>query len=143
MSEISGQRAAEWPSLRLGLAGAVALVLLVLAGWAREEAFIDEPTRLEQTERCLKREKLLQVGPVEHDPIAARASGGALATRVEGNGVRILIAGSRQEAARLATAYQLVGGELRGRLDQRFANVHLWEMPSSPTQRQTLYDCVY
>ena len=90
MSEISGQRAAEWPSLRLGLAGAVALVLLVLAGWAREEAFIDEPTRLEQTERCLKREKLLQVGPVEHDPIAARASGGALATRVEGNGVRIL-----------------------------------------------------
>ena len=42
------------------------------------------PTALELTERCLRREKLLETTPAA-DPIAATAGGGALLTRVGGD----------------------------------------------------------
>jgi hypothetical protein len=137
------ERASEWPSIRLGLAGACLLVALAVAAWAAETASTDEPSRLAQTERCLRREKLLDVRPPKRDPIAAEAGDGALATRVEGNGLHILLAGSEREAARLAAAYRQIGGELRGRLEVRDTVVYVWEGAATPTQRQTAYDCAY
>jgi hypothetical protein len=136
-------RASEWPSIRLGLAGACLLVVLAFAAWAVETASTDEPSRLAQTERCLRREKLLDVRPVKPDPIAAEASAGALATTVEGNGLHVLLARSKREAARLAAAYRQIGGELRGRLEVRDTVVYVWEGAATPTQRQTVYDCAY
>ena len=137
------QRAQEWPSVQLGLLGAAVLVVLAFVSWGAQTAFTDEPSRLENTERCLRREKLLEVDRPRRDPIAARASVGALATRVEGNGVHILLVRSDREASRLADAYRRVGGGLPGRLETRRRTVYLWEGVATPTQRQTVYDCAY
>jgi hypothetical protein len=141
MSTMTRER--EWPAVRFGLLAATALAMLALLSWGAEAAFTDEPSRLAQTRRCLEAEKLLDVDPVRRDPIAARASGGALATRVEDNGVHILLVRSRREAARLADAYRRVGGDLTGRLELRGRIVYLWEGAATPTQRQTVYDCSY
>jgi hypothetical protein len=143
MSAVSEQRTAEWPSLRLGLAGAVALGLVVLFAWAVESASSNEPSRYAQTERCLTHEKLLTVTPAARDAIAATASGGALATRIDGNGVHVLIGRSTKEAERLAAAYRRVSGPLTGRLEVRGVNVYVWEGVATPNQRQVLYDCKY
>jgi hypothetical protein len=133
----------EWPAVRFGLLAAVALVALAFVSWAAEAASTDRPSRLALTLRCLQAEKLLDVDPAERDPIAARASGGALQTRVEDNGVHILLARSGREARRLAEAYARIGGQLTGRLEVRGRVVYLWEGPATPTQRQTVYDCAY
>src|SRR5262249_14957775 len=137
------ERAGEWPSVRLGIAGAVVLVLVVLLAWGVESATRNEPSRYAQTERCLTHEKLLPVTPADRDAIAATASGGALATRILGNGVHIVIGRSSTEAVRLATAYRRVSGPLTGRLEVRGVNVYVWEGVATPNQRQILYDCQY
>ena len=143
MTSAAEQRSAEWPSIRLGLGGAAALAVLVVVAWGIESATTDEPSRLAQTERCLTHEKLLPVGPAERDPIAATASGGALATRIDGNGVHVVVGGSAREAERLAAAYRRVSGPLTGRLEVRGVNVYVWEGVATPNQRQVLYDCKY
>ena len=139
---MSLDRAAEWRYVRAALS-VVALVLAAQAvGWVVYEA-VHVPRFRPETERCLRNEKGLEVQPVERDPIAASAAEGGIQLTVEGNGVHIAFAGSRQKAARLVEAYEAVAGDLGTRIEQRGRIVYLWEGLPSPTQRQTLYDCWY
>ena len=136
----------EWRYLRAGFVIVLALVVAQVGGWLVYRAVHDEPSALELTEKCLRREKLLPVEPVRGDPIAARARGGALATRVEGNGVYVVIAKSEDEAIELANAYLATAGrKIEIRLERRGKVVYVWELVRvpSPTQRQTMYDCRY
>jgi hypothetical protein len=136
----------EWRYLSAGFVVVLAVVVAQVAGWLVYRAVHDDPTALELTEKCLRREKLLPIEPVEGDPIAARARGGALATRVEGNGVHVAIATSQEEAAELANAYLATAGRrIELRLERRGKVVYVWELARepSPTQRQTMYDCQY
>ena len=96
--------AEEWRYLRIACAVVAVLVAAELVGWLVYRSRPHGPSALELMERCLRREKLLSVEPVDDDPIASGARGGALATRVEGNGVHVAIAGSDAEAAQLADA---------------------------------------
>ena len=132
----------EWPYLRGALVAVAALVALQLGGWLVYRVVHEETPPLAETIRCLTREKLLELATAT-DPIAASARGGWVATRVEGNGVHAAIAGSTSEAERLVDLYRSVAGELTGRLELRGKVVYLWEGVSTPTQRQTMYDCHY
>jgi hypothetical protein len=121
------------------------LVVAQLAGWVYRSVH-REPSALELTEKCLRREKLLPIESIGVDPIASTARGGALATRVEGNGVQVVIATSDAEARDLRTTYlQRAGRKIELRLDMRGRVFYVWELPRppSPTQRQTMYDCWY
>ena len=136
----------EWPYLRTGFVVVLALVVAQVAGWIVYRSVHDDPTALELTEKCLRREKLLPIESVAGDDIAARARGGALATRVEGNGVHVSIAKSESEATELANDYLATGGRrIDLRLEVRGKVVYVWEHARvpSPTQRQTMYDCQY
>jgi hypothetical protein len=113
-----------------------------LLGWAVHSA-VYEPHFRPPTERCLRSEKGLEVRPAERDPIGAAAAEGAIQLTVEGNGVHVVFASSRTEAARIVAAYERVAGPLRSRIEQRGRIVYLWEGVPSPTQRQILYDCWY
>jgi hypothetical protein len=132
----------EWRYLRGALVAVVALVALQIGGWLVYRVVHEETPPLGETIRCLTREKLLELTPAT-DPIAASARGGWVATRVEGNGVHAAIARSTSEAERLVDLYRSVAGELTGRLERRGKVVYIWEGVSSPTQRQTMYDCHY
>jgi hypothetical protein len=132
----------EWRYLRGALVGLAAFLLLEIAGWRVYLAVHDETPPLEKTVRCLTREKLLELTPAR-DPIAASARRGWIATRVEGNGVHVAIAGSVSEARGIAELYQTVSGNLAGKLERRGRVVYVWEGASTPTQRQTMYDCHY
>ena len=143
---MSEQRPAdEWRYLRAACAFVAVLVVAELVGWAVYRSVHHGPTALEFTEKCLRREKLLPIESLTGDPIARTARGGTLATRVEGNGVQVVIATSDDEAARLEAAYLRTGRKIRLRLDVRGHVLYVWEMPQvpSPTQRQTMYDCWY
>jgi hypothetical protein len=142
MTSTQDQRVSEWPSLSLGLVLAAALALAVFVAGGAAALLEDEPTRIALVEQCLRREKLLEVGPARNDPIAAEADGGALATRIEGNGLHLAIAGSEREAVRIAGLYRAVSADLAGRLEQRRFYVLLWEGASTPNQRQAVYDCI-
>ena len=144
MNEV--RHADEWRYLRVAFVAVLALVVAQLAGWLVYRAAHDEPTALALTDRCLRREKLLSVGPVLDDPVAGSAHGGALATRVEGNGVHVAIATSDAEAAALVATYlETAGRNVETRLERRGRVVYLWEqaLEPTPTQRQTMYDCWY
>jgi hypothetical protein len=132
----------EWRYLRGALVAVVALVALQIGGWLVYRVVHEETPPLGETIRCLTREKLLELTPAT-DPIAASARGGWVATRVEGNGVHAAIARSTSEAERLVDLYRSVAGELTGRLERRGKVVYIWEGVSTPTQRQTMYDCHY
>lgn len=132
----------EWPYLRGALVAVAALVALQIGGWLVYRVVHEETPPLAETIRCLTREKLLELTATT-DPIAASARGGWVATRVEGNGVHVAIARSTSEAERLVDLYRSVAGELIGRLERRGKVVYLWEGVSTPTQRQTMYDCHY
>lgn len=136
----------EWRYLRIACAVVAVLVAAELAGWLVYRSRPHGPSALERTETCLRREKLLPVEPVGDDPIASSARGGALATRVEGNGVHVSIARSDTEAAQLADAYLRTAGRgISQRLEVRGRVVYVWEqaLEPTPTQRQTMYDCWY
>ena len=136
----------EWRYLRVACALVAVLVAAELVGWFVYRSRPHGPSALERTETCLRREKLLSIEPIGQDPIATRARGGALATRVEGNGVHVAIAKSDAEAAQLADAYLRTAGRSIGlRLDVRGRVVYVWEQSRepTPTQRQTMYDCWY
>ena len=132
----------EWRYLRGAFAAVAAIVTLQIGGWLVYRVVHQGTPPLSETIRCLTREKLLEL-TTETDPIAASAGDGWLATRVEGNGVHVAIARSTSEAERLLDLYRSVAGELTGRLERRGTVVYLWEGASSPTQRQTMYDCHY
>jgi hypothetical protein len=141
-----GHASDEWRYVRAGCAVVAVLVAAELAGWLVYRSVHREPTALELTEKCLRREKLLATESVERDPIAGTARGGALATRVEGNGVQVVITESDEEAAALASMYlRTAGRKIKLRLDVRGRVLYVWELPRlpSPTQRQTMYDCWY
>jgi hypothetical protein len=134
----------EWRYLRAAFAVVGCLALAETAGWLGYRAVHEGPTALELTERCLRREKLLETIPAA-DPIAATAGGGALLTRVGGDAVQVVIASSEEEAAALEAAYRRTGRRIDLRLDVRDRVLYVWEpvRRPSPTQRQTLYDCWY
>jgi hypothetical protein len=142
VTDPADSRAAEWPSLRLALAVAATLALTILGGGSAVAVLEDEPTRFELVEQCLRREKLLEVRPARDDPIAREASGGAIATRVEGNGLHLAIGASEQEAERIAGFYRAVSRHLSGRLEHRRVYVFVWEAQSTSAQRQAVYDCL-
>jgi hypothetical protein len=136
----------EWRYLRGACVLVAALVVAALTGWVVERSVRDEPSALELTEKCLRREKLLQIESIENDAIASSARGGALGTRVAGNGVRVAIATSDDEAAQLVATYLRTEGRKIGlRLDVRGRVVYVWEAVRAPhsTERQTMYDCWY
>ena len=140
------ERAAdEWRYLRVACVLVGVLVAVQVIGWLAYRWIHDEPTALELTEKCLRREKLLEVRAVGGDPIAGTARGGALATRVGDNGVVVAIARSDDEAAEVADAYLATGGRIELRLDRRDRVVYVWELPRAPSsvERQTMYDCWY
>ena len=122
------------------------IVLVELGGWLVYRSVHHGPTALELTEKCLRREKLLTIESLDGDTIAESARGGALATRVEGNGVHLAIATSDSEAAELAKEYlRTTGRQIDLRLDVHGRVLYVWEAPQRPTasQRQTMYDCWY
>ena len=131
----------EWWYLRGALVALGGLLALQVAGWLVYRVVHEEPS-LQETVRCLTREKLLELTS-ETDPIAASAKHGWVATRVEGNGVHVSIAASTSEAERIVDLYHSVGGRLEGQLERRGKVVYLWEAASTPTQRQAMYDCHY
>ena len=139
------RQAEEWRYVSVALAVVGILVVAQLAGWLVYRSVHHGPTALELTEKCLRREKLLEVDSSRSDPIARTARGGALVTRVEDNGVQVAIARTEEEARRLAAAYLAIGRKIELRLDVRGNVVYVWEAPRepSPTQRQTMYDCWY
>jgi hypothetical protein len=131
----------ERRAARIGVACALALILaqlVVASAWSLGH---DDPTELDLTRRCLEREKGLAVEPANH-PVAATASGGALATVVEGNAVTIGVGRSEAEVERLRSAYA-AEGDPGTRLDLHGRYVALWHREPSPTQRQVTYDCAY
>ena len=132
----------EWRYLRWALVAVAAIVALQIGGSLVYGVVHEETPPLAETIRCLTREKLLELTTAT-DPIAASAGRGWVATRVEGNGVHAAIARSTSEAERLVDLYRSVAGELVGRLERRGKVVYLWEGVSTPTQRQTMYDCHY
>ncbi len=144
-SQGTERAAGEWRYLRVACVLVALLVLGQLVGWAVYRSVHHGPTALELTEKCLRREKLLEIESLTGDPIARSARGGTLATRVQGNGVQVVIARSAEEAARLKAAYLQVGRQIRLRLDVRDRVLYVWELTQvpSPTQRQTMYDCWY
>jgi len=131
----------ERRAARLGLVGALVVVLaqlVVASAWSLTH---DDPTLLDLTRRCLEREKGLVVEATAGDRVAASAGGGTLRTVVEGGLVTIALATSEAEAERLRAAY--AAGDPGPRLDVRGRYVALWLRPPSPTQRQVTYDCAY
>ena len=131
----------ERRAARLGLVGALVVVLaqlVVASAWSLTH---DDPTLLDLTRRCLEREKGLVVEATTGDRVAGSAGGGTLRTVVEGGLVTIALATSEAEAERLRAAY--AAGDPGPRLDVRGRYVALWLRPPSPTQRQVTYDCAY
>lgn len=136
----------EWRYLRAACVIVGVIVLVELGGWLVYRSVHHGPTALELTEKCLRREKLLTIESLDGDTIAESARGGALATRVEGNGVHLAIATSDSEAAELAKEYlRTAGRQIDLRLDVHGRVLYVWEAPQRPTasQRQTMYDCWY
>jgi len=132
----------ERRAARLGLLGALVVVLVqagVASAWSLTH---DDPTTLDLTRRCLEREKGLAVEPTTEDPVAASARGGTLRTVVEGGLVTLSIAASEAEVERLVAAYEAAGDD-PPRLDVHGRYVALWLRAPSATQRQAIYDCAY
>lgn len=131
----------ERRAARIGVVCALVVILaqlIVASAWSLGH---DDPTELALTRRCLEQEKGLAVQPA-NDPVAATASGGALATVVEGNAVTIGVGRSEAEVERLRAAYAATD-DPGTRLDLHGRYVALWHREPSPTQRQVTYDCAY
>ena len=127
---------------RLGLVGALAVVVAQLTVGVAWSLSHDDPTVLELTRRCLEREKGLAVEPATGDRVAASARGGALRTVVEGNLVTVTVATSASEVERLRAGYA-APCDPGSRLDVHGRYVALWLREPSDTQRQATYDCAY
>jgi hypothetical protein len=131
----------ERRAARIGVVCALVVILaqlIVASAWSLGH---DDPTELDLTRRCLEQEKGLAVEPAS-DTVAASASGGALATEIEGNAVTIGVGRSEAEVERLRAAYAATG-DPGTRLDLHGRYVALWHREPSPTQRQVTYDCAY
>jgi len=133
---------AEWRAVRVGLAVATVVVAAQLAVGAGYALVHEDPSPYDRALACLTREKTLAVETQFRDPIAESAGGGALRTRVEGNGVTASFSASEGAAERLRELYESVAELPEGALERRGRVVLVWEGSASPTQRQTMYDCV-
>jgi hypothetical protein len=140
---VTGPDPREWLYLRVGLVVVVSVILVDAAVWRLHDRTHRTPSRLESTLGCLQDQKGVPTTVPAGDPLSATAGAGSLRTTVEGNGVIVALASSPQQAARIASSFTAVGGDLTGRLDLRDRTVYVWDLPSSPTQRQTMYDCQY
>lgn len=130
--------------VQAGLAVVALVMVAVGVGWKVHDVRKGPaPTRLELTLRCLNGEKGLATIVPAGDPLADSAGDGSLRTTVEGNEVAVVLGASEEQAARIERSYRAVGGDLSGRLERRSDTVYLWKFESSPTQRQTMYDCRY
>ena len=104
----------------------------------------DALTRLQLSVRCLHEEKgIASVVVPAGDPLADSAGDGSFKTKVEGNPVTVALAASEAEAVKLERYYRNLSGGLARRLERRYKTVYLWMFTSSPSQRQTMYDCQY
>ena len=130
----------ERRAARIGVVCALVVILAQLAVASAWSLGHVDPTELALTRQCLEREKGLAVGPAD-DSVAASASGGALATVVEGNAVTLSVGLSEAEVERLRSAYS--ASDPGTRLDLHGRYVALWHREPSPTQRQVTYDCAY
>jgi hypothetical protein len=134
----------EWLLVRAGLIGVAVIMVAVGASWKVRDVRKGPPlTRLEQTLRCLQHEKGVATIVPAGDPLAGSAGDGSLRTTIEGNEVTVALGTTEEQAAKIERAYRSVGGDLTGRLERRSDTVYLWKFESSPTQRQTMYDCRY
>lgn len=140
--EAANEPRAEWRAVRVGLAAATLVVAAQLAVGAGYALVHDDPTPYDRALACLTREKSLAVETVLRDPIATSARSGALRTRVEGSGVTASFSASERAAERLRELYESVSELPPGALERRGRVVLVWEGSPSPTQRQTMYDCV-
>jgi hypothetical protein len=131
----------EWSYLRAGFIAVMTLVAASLIGWGIDSA-LWEDRGFQKVSNCLVYEKGARLVALR-DPIAESAELGALRTVIETNGVTVSVAADDRSAERIVTAYRSVGGELKGRLEQRGRIVYLWDRPASPTQRQTVFECTY
>ena len=122
--------AEEWGYLRVGFAVVLVLVVAELAGWLVYRSVHHGPTALALTEKCLRREKLLQI-----EPLAGRSRGAA--RRAEARLRRVskataCMSRSRRsdaEAAKLVAAYlDTTGRNVEIRLERvEGIVVYLWE----------------
>ena len=132
----------DWRYLRVAFAVVAVLLLAELAGWIVYRSVHDDPTALELTERCLRREKLLATESIAGDPIATTARGGALVTRVADDGVQVVIASSDEEAARRSRPpIGRTGRRIDLRLDVRGRVVYVWEAVRAPVARRSARRC--
>jgi hypothetical protein len=97
------------------------------------------PPRVELMRRCFEQEKGFLVLELPLGSTFSEADEGGLVTVIETNRTQIAIAGSEEEAARLART--AVAGP--GVVERRADIVVAWERAPSPTQRQALLDCAY
>ena len=89
---------------------------------------IDEPTALELTEKCLRREKLLADRVDRGRPDRGTAGGGALADPRRGERrAASSIATSDEEARQLETRISQTGRKIELRLDVRGRVLYVWE----------------
>jgi hypothetical protein len=134
----------EWLLVRAGLIVVAVTMIAVTTSWkVRDIRNGPRPTRLEQALRCLQNEKGVAAIVPAGDPLADSAGDGAFRATIEGNEATVALGASEEQAARIMREYQAVGGDLAGRLERRSDTVYLWKFASSPTQRQTMYDCQY
>jgi hypothetical protein len=132
----------EWRFLRLSVVVMALVVAADAAAWQLHDRRRPPPGRLESSVNCLRQNGLSPVVPAA-DPLARSAGAGSFQTIAEGNGVTVALASSQAEAEKIARYYRSLGGDVRGRLERRIRTVYLWQFPSTPTQRQRLYDCQY
>lgn len=132
----------EWKALRVGLVVACGLMVAQVLTGVGYALVHEDPSAYELALTCLQREKSLVVDLGAGDPIARRASGGVLRTTVEGNPVTASFASSSSEARSLSDSYEAASALLPGQLETRGHVVLRFDGPGSPTQRQTLYDCI-
>jgi hypothetical protein len=133
----------EWPVLRFAMAALAAVILLDVVVWKVRDVTADKPTRLELAVLCLRYEKGLTVAVPAGSPLADSARAGSLSTPIDGNEVHVALASSDDEALRIEGNYRGLEGDLEGRLERRGRSVYLWAGVSTPTGRQTVYDCQY
>ena len=132
----------ERRAARLGVIGALVVVLAQLSVGAAWSIGHDDPTVLELTRRCLEQDRGLTVESTAGDPVAASARGGTFRTVIEGGLVTVSAATSQAEVERLRAAYA-ARGDPGGRLDVHGGYVYLWLRDPRRGQRQATYDCAY
>jgi len=142
MTEASEQLR-EWPFLRAALVAVAALLLVELVGTAVDRHLNPTPSALARTVKCLRNEKGLPVETGALDPIGKTADGGVARTRIETNGITIVISSNTSKAKKLAGYYETVNGGPTDAIGLWGHDVFVWERSPSPTQKQTMYDCHY